>query len=242
MPVSDSSKRTIQKEQVRKASQSNFSVSLSNTDTSNNRRVHWSMQQEFHKAFTLAELLIALAILGVIATFTIPKVLVSQQDARYSAAAKEAASAVSAAYNAAVLNGSITTTSGMKDLTPYLNYVQVDTASSIDNIHSYGSFTTTCGGSGARCVRLHNGALLKYYPQDTFGGTASTNGVVFLLDPDGQVTSAGSATGPGKSIGIFLFYNGRITDVSKGPSLSYDNGAPQTWAVCPACTPSWFSW
>ena len=43
------------------------------------------------QGFTLAELLIALTILGVIAIFTIPKVLQSQQDTRYSAAAKEVA-------------------------------------------------------------------------------------------------------------------------------------------------------
>lgn len=41
------------------------------------------------QGFTLAELLIALGILGVIATFTIPKVLSVQQDARKKAVIKE---------------------------------------------------------------------------------------------------------------------------------------------------------
>lgn len=48
--------------------------------------------------FTLAELLISLAILGVIATFTIPKIIKAQQDAKFNAIAKEAATMVTGAY------------------------------------------------------------------------------------------------------------------------------------------------
>ncbi len=40
------------------------------------------------KGFTLAELLMALAILGVIATFTIPKILGAQQSSSSNAKAK----------------------------------------------------------------------------------------------------------------------------------------------------------
>ena len=49
-------------------------------------------------AFTLAELLIALAILGVIATFTIPKILDSGSNSQWNAIGKEAAAMVSGAY------------------------------------------------------------------------------------------------------------------------------------------------
>src|ERR1051325_8786269 len=47
------------------------------------------------KAFTLAELLIALAILGVIATFTIPKVLQAMQDNQRKAVFKEVIASLS---------------------------------------------------------------------------------------------------------------------------------------------------
>ena len=50
------------------------------------------------RGFTLAELLIALAILGVIATFTIPKILDSGTDSKRNAIAKEIAATVSGAY------------------------------------------------------------------------------------------------------------------------------------------------
>lgn len=55
-------------------------------------------------AFTLAELLIALAILGVIATFTIPKILNSQANGQKTAVFKETI----AAYNQALYEGVIT--------------------------------------------------------------------------------------------------------------------------------------
>lgn len=48
-----------------------------------------------YKGFTLAELLIALAILGVIATFTIPKILQAQQNQKKQAILKETISIVS---------------------------------------------------------------------------------------------------------------------------------------------------
>jgi prepilin-type N-terminal cleavage/methylation domain-containing protein len=44
--------------------------------------------------FTLAELLIALGILGVIATFAIPKILVAQQDTKRKAVLKETMAAL----------------------------------------------------------------------------------------------------------------------------------------------------
>lgn len=56
------------------------------------------------RGFTLAELLIALTILGVIATFTIPKILSSQQDGKLKAIAKETA----AAMEQVIYNGRLT--------------------------------------------------------------------------------------------------------------------------------------
>ncbi len=54
--------------------------------------------------FTLAELLIALAILGVIATFSIPKILNAQQNQQKNAIFKESIGAISAAvYNYCVM-------------------------------------------------------------------------------------------------------------------------------------------
>lgn len=73
--------------------------------------------------FTLAELLIALAILGVIATFTIPKILATQTNGKYNAMAKEAAGMVSDAYRLYKASNTVSASTKPSDLTPYLNYV-----------------------------------------------------------------------------------------------------------------------
>jgi prepilin-type N-terminal cleavage/methylation domain-containing protein len=57
--------------------------------------------------FTLAELLIALAILGIIATFTIPKVLSSQNNAKRNALFREAIAALNVATYAGVQDRSL---------------------------------------------------------------------------------------------------------------------------------------
>lgn len=88
--------------------------------------------------FTLAELLIVLAILGVIATFTIPKILVAQQNQQYNAIAKETAGSIAAAFSTMQLNGLVTTSTKPSDFTPYLNYVYLDTVTQVDNEYTQG--------------------------------------------------------------------------------------------------------
>src|SRR5262249_45092855 len=102
--------------------------------------------------FTLAELLIALAILGVIATFTIPKVIQSQTNSRYNAEAKEAAGFVSDAYRSYQLSNGVSGSFGIFNLTPYLNYVRIDSTTTIDDIQ--GNTTLTCGALFLNCLQL----------------------------------------------------------------------------------------
>ena len=61
--------------------------------------------------FTLAELLISLAILGVIATFTIPKVLYSQQDSQKKAVFKEVIASLYQVCESGVSDGAFSATS-----------------------------------------------------------------------------------------------------------------------------------
>jgi prepilin-type N-terminal cleavage/methylation domain-containing protein len=188
------------------------------------------------RGFTLAELLIALAILGIIATFTIPKVLNSQQDTKKKAIAKEAASMISGAFEAYKLRNSLSSGTTSAQLTPYMNYVKVVSTGAIDG--KVGETTQDCFG-GNTCVLLHNGAMLRFNNGESFAGTASTNGVWFFVDADGVVTDA-NTTGPGKSVQFWLLYNGRIvTDTDRGVSVTDSSGS---WAACGNCDPPWFNW
>jgi len=68
--------------------------------------------------FTLAELLIALAVLGIIAAFTIPKVLTSQQSNKDSAILKETVSALEDIILNGIKRGEINTAS--PDMSTYV--------------------------------------------------------------------------------------------------------------------------
>ncbi|HEY9745314.1 MAG TPA: type II secretion system protein, partial [Oculatellaceae cyanobacterium] len=164
--------------------------------------------------FTLAELLIALTILGVIATFTIPKVLFSQQNGKWNAAAKEAAAAISEAYSAYKLEHTPDENTSSADLAQYFNYVRLETgAYEVD--HVTGQNSLDCATAVPGCLMLHNGGVL--FPGGSrFGGTNPTNYIHFHFDPDGQYS--GSPTGPGKAISILLYYNGRVCTAAERQS------------------------
>ena len=192
-------------------------------------------RQKPHSGFTLAELLIALAILGVIATFTIPKIITSQQNAKYQAVAKETVSTIAAAYQQYKIQNGVSSSMSSYALTPYFNYVKTDSGRTIDSY--YGSGTKDC--TSETCYVLHNGGVLRPY-NTTFGGTSSTNSVWYLFDPDGAV-SDGTTNGPGKSIYFILYYDGRVTSWNTMAAGTYDS-AEGASPACATCDPPWFSW
>jgi len=127
-----------------------------------------------HAGFTLAESLIALAILGVIATFTIPKILSAQQSSKYNAAAKEAAGTLPAAYQGYYAQNGLSAGTSVGSLTQYINYVATDSTSTID-LWQTGA-TRACNGFYS-CLRLHNRGILLYANSESFAGTSTTNAV-----------------------------------------------------------------
>ncbi len=200
-----------------------------------------------YKGFTLAELLSALAILGVIATFTIPKVLNATTNGQWNSIAKETASIFSASLEAYRLENGVTGSTTIADLTPYMNYVRTDTggAFTIDSRYG-GTGTGVCDGTNA-CLQLHNGAVIRYGVTRCFFGTGDLNAILVTMDPDGKVTGDSTdANGPGKKIQYYVFANGRITSGQHIP--------PNTLEGLPACAgtatrnpgdwtdPDWFSW
>lgn len=143
---------------------------------------------------------------------------------------------ISGAYQAYKQSNSITSGMVPADLSPYINYVSVDTASTpMDNEYSLG--THNCNNARP-CLHLHNGAVL-YLDSDSFGGTASTNLILFDLDPDGKVTD-GTTNGPGKAMEFGLYTTGRLIDHSGAlPGSATSSGAYNANA---GRVPPWFSW
>lgn len=185
--------------------------------------------------FTLAELLISLAILGVIATFTIPKILQSQQDGRYKAVAKEAIGAIAAAYDMYRRDNTITASTTGGFLVPYFNAVKTDTSGAeVDDIPGYGSLP--CDAS-APCLRMHNGGTVQITPY-SFAGTSTTNAIRFKIDPDGVYS--GTINGSGKSLSVRLYISGRVT--SEDNMLDNTCDSDGCWNPAPGQDPSWFSW
>lgn len=187
--------------------------------------------------FTLAELLIALGILGVIATFTIPKVLGAQQSIAWSAEAKEATGAISAAFALYKQTNTPDANTSTTQLASYFNYVKLDTTSLMD--HVTGQSSLDCQYAVPGCLVLHNGGYL-YPGGSTFGQVLSNNYIHFHFDPDGRYS--GSTTGTGKAISILLYFNGRVTTAAerKVSDETYIGGVPYNWG---ADTPAdWFNW
>ena len=136
-----------------------------------------------YSGVTLVELLLAFGLLGLIVAFTVPKVLQEQQNQAWNAAAKETMTMIQAAYQAYEIDRDITTGTKLKDLTPYLNYVRVDTSGALID-HGPGRTSLVCDSSQP-CLRLHNGGVLLYGPIVNFGAGSSSNFVYFMFDPDG---------------------------------------------------------
>ena len=194
------------------------------------------------KGFTLAELLIALVILGVIATFTIPKVLTSQQSNDWNARAKEAAGMISGAMEAYKQQQGIQGSTRLRHLTPYMNYVRRQTNANVDDAQTDPDLD--CSVGSRVCLLLHNGGVLTGTSGETFGGVTSTNAIKAHYDPDGKVTAGGSgdtsATAEGKAIPFFIYYNGRVTDRGKISIPTQTSGGPYTPTA--SKVPPWWYW
>jgi len=211
-----------------------FRVYVDNQPTPLNRKS--SMSKAVMHGFTLAELLISLAILALIATFTIPKILQAQQGQQYNAAAKEVAGMISAAFQQYRLSNQVTASMIAGDLAPYFNYVAVDTTRTIDN--KYGSTTSSCNVSGGGCLIMHNGGVLRYNGS-TLAGTSTTNALEFIFDPDGVQTDS-TTDSPGKSVNFFLYSTGMLT--SRENTLPNTAASGNTYGPSSIADPPWFSW
>jgi prepilin-type N-terminal cleavage/methylation domain-containing protein len=132
-----------------------------------------------YKGFTLAEVLITLLIIAEVATFTIPKMITAQTNGASRSAAKEAATMVASAYNIYQQSNTVSSSTTLGVLTPYMNYVAVDTATALDD-HVNANANYVCSGSYT-CLRMHSGGTVMFLNNLSFGGTSTTNEIFFFL-------------------------------------------------------------
>ena len=113
----------------------------------------------------------------------------------------------------------------------------VASGASIDSQNGQGSWNCGFGGN-LICLRLHNGGVIFYDSTETYGGTADTNAISFMVDPDG--TYCGGDWCAGKGVWFWVYANGRIvTSETLLPNTANSNGAhSQHWAE----DSPWFSW
>jgi prepilin-type N-terminal cleavage/methylation domain-containing protein len=195
------------------------------------------MSKTANHGFSLVELLIALGILGILAMFTIPKVFQtnSNNSSKQTALARDAAHLIMAAYGQYKLtNSPVATTTKATDLTPYMNYVSLDTVSSIDGM--FNEADITCATTRI-CLSLHNGGKLLLY-NSGFNGSSTTNAVMLQFDPDGTANES-TTNGPGSSLKMVLYYDGTVK--SRGTIFSDTVSGSVTYQPGSSYDPVWFT-
>jgi prepilin-type N-terminal cleavage/methylation domain-containing protein len=197
------------------------------------------MMTTTHSGFTLAELLITLAVLSVIAVFTIPKLLVSQQNQQHIAQAKEVAAMFSGAFQQAKMAGLVTASTKPSDLTPYMNYVSIVTDGTVVDTPPGGA-THVCDTT-YKCVKMASGGIL--WLQDwSFGGTSSLYTIEAAYDPNPMNNTTDPADGPLKAVQFTLYYDGFIT--TRGQTKPNTCNIWDCTGMAPnsSLDPSWFRW
>jgi prepilin-type N-terminal cleavage/methylation domain-containing protein len=170
------------------------------------------------KGFTLAELLMALAILGVIATFTIPNVLNTFGNQTIKANGKAAISTLSAVLYEGCSNGKIKVTTNYFQLTDYLktklNYTRFCALGETDGPCEDHSPGGEMGPSTSRFI-LPSGAVVAVYGIDFY----NPGDVHLLVDatgnspPNNEPAYSGTATDSDIAV---LWFNRSQTTLSLG--------------------------
>lgn len=133
------------------------------------------LRRNHHLGFSLPELLLALLILIIISTFTIPKIVQAQQATALNSVMKETIATLSQVYYLGNLEGQNNTTGNLSYVRSRLNYLKHCPS---DNI-AEGCFTINPAWVGYGGFKLPNGAgvvLWSYYSQPCNSIVIDANG------------------------------------------------------------------
>lgn len=194
--------------------------------------------------FTLAELLLALLILGVIATFTIPKVLTAQHDSQKKAVFRETISALYQVYYQGILENAF---SGMS-VAPAPSSVIVQTwlnskinAIKICPTDADGEGCFTQPYDGGPLVDDQGGFLLASKANIVHGGSlcygaCQTAGGISILMIDYNGAADPNLMGEDQLVVVFVLYDmpvdgslGELSGRKAGTAVTMDAESQQLW-------------
>ena len=123
--------------------------------------------------FTLAELLVAMVILGLIATFTLPKVLSGQADTKKKAVFRETIAALKKVMSYGLGSGEMNEDNSGTYFITHLNPVKICDTNAISQ-GCWGSGDNPAGQASVPGVLLHNGACVVGLDDSGTGSGADT--------------------------------------------------------------------
>ncbi|MFM7390654.1 MAG: type II secretion system protein [Vampirovibrionales bacterium] len=165
-----------------------------------------SFRINYQQGFTLSELLVSLAVLGLIAIFAVPKVLNAVGNSAMMSVTKESMAAMMDAYHglgATQTTGAFAASTRAALMVKRLNFVR-----SCPNLTATGEVGSTgeCDfntATGSCHILMHNGTVISLLLDDNFNDIAGNTGSVgFYIDPDGS-----SDAHPGR---FAISYDGRL--------------------------------
>jgi prepilin-type N-terminal cleavage/methylation domain-containing protein len=183
------------------------------------------------RAFSLAELLIVLAVLGIITTFTVPKILNSYQNTLYNAIGKEAMGSISQAFLSYRQDAGITANFKSNDMVSYFNGAQSYTGM-VDGVAYPGDACFSC--ASRTCLLLNNGAVLVLSSLTT-GGTTNIHATRVHIDPKMGCQDNNN----GHTVWLLLYYNGKLTSAGNALPGTISGGFSVASGVS-ALDPAWF--
>lgn len=157
------------------------------------------MNNRSTSGFTLSELLVSLAVLGLIAAFAIPKVLSAVADSSTKAIGKEAISVISSAYDSlkAENSGFVARSTTIAQLVARMNAERDVLAA------NYAANGVAAQAGSTNALKLQSGGIIYYNNTDTFVRNGTAEGTMaFRIDPDGE--------GNFGSVSVYLGFDGRL--------------------------------
>lgn len=176
------------------------------------------MHSSVKHGFSIAEVLIAISMVGVLAAMLVPGITNNTNQEKLLGITQEAIYEVSRGYAQwQKVNGPPTASTTLTGIIGNMNVVRVindgsfniqvpnTTAPAVQAV-----FNSSCNAT-TPCALLHNGAFIQYDADQSFSGFPrptdapgfNINALHFFVDPDGP--------GSQKATGFYMFYSGRIT-------------------------------